>query len=365
MPSPEQAQALLKTQPELVEQLRERLSRSGLTPDQVRSRLRAAGYPENMLDDYVQGADTTVAAQFGPRTLDAVRALGVLTSDEADSLRLVDSVGATSDSLRAVLDSIQMLRADSARADSLADSVAVLRGAGLKLFGVETFRRATTRFQPAQSGPGGPELSARPGRPARPHPHRRRRALAHPRSHPRRLRRHPAGRPGLRRQPHAGAARGSALRPARPGVLRRAARPERHHPVPAVDRAAPDHPGLRRGRRGPARRVPDVERRHGADRALRRGRPDHQRELPVRPDPARPSAGGQPRPLRLPAPRQQPHRHPAPERRRGLRPGPRGPGDGHRQGPAPGDLRGAPHRDAAGCDRVRRRIRIPAQRRPG
>ncbi len=153
MPSPEQAQSLLKAQPELVEQLRDRLSRSGLTPDQVRSRLRAAGYPENMLDDYVQGADTTVAAQFGPRTLDAVRALGVLSSDEADSLRLVDSVGATSDSLRAVLDSIKMLRADSARADSLADSVAVLRGAALKIFGVETFRRATTRFQPAQAGP--------------------------------------------------------------------------------------------------------------------------------------------------------------------------------------------------------------------
>src|SRR5215217_458479 len=60
LPSPEQAQSLLKAQPELVEQLRDRLTRSGLTPDQVRSRLRAAGYPENMLDDYVQGADTTV-----------------------------------------------------------------------------------------------------------------------------------------------------------------------------------------------------------------------------------------------------------------------------------------------------------------
>src|SRR5258708_6731916 len=96
LPSPEQAQSLLKGQPELVQQLRDRLSRSGLTPDQIRSRLRAAGYPENMLDDYVQGADTTTAAQFGPRTLDAVRALGILSSDEADSLRLVDSVRATS-----------------------------------------------------------------------------------------------------------------------------------------------------------------------------------------------------------------------------------------------------------------------------
>src|SRR5215207_7454766 len=153
LPTPDQAQEMLRTQPQLVQQLRQRLSQSGLTPDQIRARLRASGYPEDMLNDYVQGADTTAPAQLGPRTLDAVRALGVLSSEEADSLRLVDSVGATSDSLRAVLDSIKMLRADSARADSLADSVAVLRGSGLKIFGVETFRRATTRFQPAQAGP--------------------------------------------------------------------------------------------------------------------------------------------------------------------------------------------------------------------
>ncbi|HUR95874.1 MAG TPA: SLBB domain-containing protein [Gemmatimonadales bacterium] len=152
LPSPDQAQEMLRNQPELVQQLRQRMQQSGLTPDQVRSRLRASGYPENMLDDYVQGADTTQPAQLGPRTLDAVRALGVLSAEEADSLALVDSVGATSDSLRAVLDSVRLLRADSLRADSLADSVAVLRG-GLKRFGSETFRRATTRFQAAQAGP--------------------------------------------------------------------------------------------------------------------------------------------------------------------------------------------------------------------
>src|SRR5882724_5694840 len=77
LPSPEQAQELLRTQPQLVEQLRQRLSQSGLTPDQVRSRLRAAGYPETMLDQYLQGADTTQPVQLGPRTLNAVRALGV------------------------------------------------------------------------------------------------------------------------------------------------------------------------------------------------------------------------------------------------------------------------------------------------
>lgn len=152
LPTPDQAKELLQN-PQIVEQLRQRLEQSGLTPDQVRSRLRAAGYPENMLDDYLQGADTTREAQLGPRTLDAVRALGVLSQSEADSLGLVDSLGAMTDSMRAVLDSVRRLRADSARADSLADSLAVLRGSGLKIFGIETFRRATTRFQPSLAGP--------------------------------------------------------------------------------------------------------------------------------------------------------------------------------------------------------------------
>ncbi len=153
LPTPEQAQELLRTQPQLVQELRKRLSESGLTPDQVRSRLRAAGYDENMLDDYIQGADTTQPAQFGPRTVEAVRSLGVLSDEAADSLRFEDSTRVVSDSLKAVLDSLKLLRADSLRADSLADSLALLRGEGLKRFGIETFRRNTTRFQPAQTGP--------------------------------------------------------------------------------------------------------------------------------------------------------------------------------------------------------------------
>lgn len=153
LPTPDQAAQALQNQPELVRQLRQRLQLSGLTPDQVRARLRAAGYPETLLDEYLAGADTTRMTRPGPRTLQAVRALGILSDTEADSLELQDSLLVVSDSLQEVLDSIRMARADSARADSLADSVAVLRGQGLKLFGLETFRRATTRFQPVQTGP--------------------------------------------------------------------------------------------------------------------------------------------------------------------------------------------------------------------
>ncbi|MFL5492999.1 MAG: SLBB domain-containing protein, partial [Gemmatimonadales bacterium] len=153
LPNPQQAQDILRNQPALVEQLRQRIGQSGLTPEQVRSRLRTAGYPEGMLDDYLKGADTTKAAMFGPRTLDAVRALGVVSAEEADSLARGDSLLAVSDSLRELLDSMRLARSDSIRTDSLADSLKALTRNGLKVFGLETFRRTTTRYQPTMSGP--------------------------------------------------------------------------------------------------------------------------------------------------------------------------------------------------------------------
>lgn len=153
LPTPDEARDMLQDQPGLVEQLRQKLSQSGLSEDQVRSRLRAAGYPENLLDQYLPGADTTAEVRPGPRTLDAVRALGILSTAEADSLQVSDSLFQLSDSLRQVLDSLKLVHLDSLRADSLADSLEAIRPGGLKIFGLETFRKFTTQFQPAQTGP--------------------------------------------------------------------------------------------------------------------------------------------------------------------------------------------------------------------
>jgi polysaccharide biosynthesis/export protein len=153
LPTAEQARRALQNQPQLVTQLRQRLLESGLTPDQVRARLRAAGYPENMLDQYLTGADTTRAVRPGQRDLEAVSALGLLSVAELDSLEVKDSTMEVSDSMQLVLDSLRLRRADSARADSLADSIRVLHTGGLKQFGLETFRRTSTRFQATQSGP--------------------------------------------------------------------------------------------------------------------------------------------------------------------------------------------------------------------
>src|SRR5687767_7297482 len=60
LPSPDQARQMLQNQPDMVRQLREKLAQSGLSEDQIRARLRAAGYPESFLNDYLAGADTTL-----------------------------------------------------------------------------------------------------------------------------------------------------------------------------------------------------------------------------------------------------------------------------------------------------------------
>ena len=164
LPSPDQAKQMLQNQPGLVDQLRQRISQSGLTPDQVRSRLRALGYPENLLDQYLQGADTTAAARPGAGTLDAVRALGILSPQEADSLGLSDSLFAQSDSVRHLLDSLRMVHLDSLRADSLADSLERIRPTGLRHLRTHDLPQAQQPVRSARQRPGGRELSARPGR---------------------------------------------------------------------------------------------------------------------------------------------------------------------------------------------------------
>jgi hypothetical protein len=87
-PTPEQAQILLQTRPDLVTQLRQRFATSGLTREQVHERLRAEGYPENLLDAYLPG----MTGEAPPPTDDvfaAVRALGV--ADSADVAALQDA----------------------------------------------------------------------------------------------------------------------------------------------------------------------------------------------------------------------------------------------------------------------------------
>jgi protein involved in polysaccharide export with SLBB domain len=134
LPSPAVAEQLLRTRPDLVQQLRERIGASGLTKEQIRSRLRAAGYPETLLDPYLVGADSTTKVTPGSDIIEAVRVLGLVGGEEVDSLLVL------TDSARKV--------ADSLRADSLSDTSSVL-----KVFGLSVFRRSSSLFNPALAGP--------------------------------------------------------------------------------------------------------------------------------------------------------------------------------------------------------------------
>jgi protein involved in polysaccharide export with SLBB domain len=154
----------------LGDQIRQRVAQSGLTPDQIRARLRAAGYGESLIDSYLTAP---AGGQAAPApTLEIIRA--------ASAIGFLDVTGA-SDSTMADRDSLVLTRGDSLLADSLGfiigvdsipgkrDSLGVLRldsaaairaGARLRrseVFGLDVFRRASTRFSPVTSGPVDPD----------------------------------------------------------------------------------------------------------------------------------------------------------------------------------------------------------------
>ncbi|HYD55100.1 MAG TPA: SLBB domain-containing protein [Gemmatimonadaceae bacterium] len=164
-PSPAQAEALLQARPDLVAQLRSRIQTSGLTPAQVRARLRAEGYPESLLDAYIEGtgalADSSLAA--GEDIFAAVRALGIVDSVGLDSLRALGQgrrrplrEGEVQDELDA--DSTDEDRyGRGGRDERLARRTLELRrqklDSGYTVFGMDVFDRATTQFDANLSGP--------------------------------------------------------------------------------------------------------------------------------------------------------------------------------------------------------------------
>lgn len=87
-PSASDARAMMAARPELIAQLRERILSSGLSPQQVRARLQAEGYPPNLLDAYLSDRPAGESAQEpDDATFSAVRALGIMDEGAIDSLR--------------------------------------------------------------------------------------------------------------------------------------------------------------------------------------------------------------------------------------------------------------------------------------
>jgi protein involved in polysaccharide export with SLBB domain len=208
-PTPEQAQELLRSRPDLISQLQQRLQSSGLTPDQVRARLRAEGYPESLLDAYLPGGGGRGSATdtlSSGTVLNAMEILGVadsldvsiLRGEGADSARGRDARGRTArplpvptgardfvvdtvtrlpgarlpdttgvvefiplpgDSTRFIRRVLRRDQRDSATgpADTsrfARDSARLARDSGLAVFGLDLFRNAsTTLFDPNLAGP--------------------------------------------------------------------------------------------------------------------------------------------------------------------------------------------------------------------
>jgi protein involved in polysaccharide export with SLBB domain len=124
-------QALLQS-PDVI---RQRIRESGLSAEQIRSRLRASGYPENLLDAYLGTGAPQAGIQPGIAELSAIQALGF---------------GPVGPSQQLPLDT-GMIRW---RGDTLVSKSNV--------FGVDVFRRSTTQFLPLLAGPIPPDYHLGP-----------------------------------------------------------------------------------------------------------------------------------------------------------------------------------------------------------
>jgi polysaccharide export outer membrane protein len=165
-PTPEQARVLLQTRPDLVAQLRQRFVTSGMTREQIHARLRAEGYPEDLLDPYL-GDASGAAPPPSDSVFSAVLALGIADSSDVADLQALgaDSTGALasprqgagrgSDSLRTRRDSLRS-RADSLKLRAQHDS-------GFAIFGLDIFRASTSQFQPNVAGPVDANYHVGPG----------------------------------------------------------------------------------------------------------------------------------------------------------------------------------------------------------
>lgn len=145
---------------------------SGLSPDQLRDRLRAQGYSPSLLDQYLpgaRGADSTSLPSDD--ALSAVAALGLADSASVDSLRAMmqperDRVeknnAAFVDSLLAAVEedetraAVRAVLASREAREAIADS-------GFTMFGRSLFERTTSEFDPNNSVSVGPDYALGPG----------------------------------------------------------------------------------------------------------------------------------------------------------------------------------------------------------
>ena len=178
-PSASQAQQMLQNNPALLQQLRQRILTSGLTPDQVRARLKAEGYPENLLDAYLgSGTPTPDNAASPEEVFSAIAKLGIADTAEVDLLRCgvgADSLAVPDTLPNGTIDTTQyakLLAAQKAalQARCIAKEDSLTRGlknaradSGFVIFGLDFFRNRSSTFNPNLTGPVDASYRINPG----------------------------------------------------------------------------------------------------------------------------------------------------------------------------------------------------------
>lgn len=152
-PTPDQARALMQARPDLLQQLRQRLASSGMSAEQIRARLRAEGYPADLLDAYMPGSTGTAAAP-STELYSAVLELGIADSSDVAAYRAMQGDNSffmspfQQDSLNLLRDA----RRKRLQREDVADSIA-RADSGYNIFGLDMFRASQARFEPNLNGP--------------------------------------------------------------------------------------------------------------------------------------------------------------------------------------------------------------------
>jgi protein involved in polysaccharide export with SLBB domain len=138
---------------------------SGMSPDQIRIKLKAQGYSDEVINQILGGPGVDTTAALNEDVFAALAVIGVMDSSSVDSLRIpvAQRRRARLAADDALLDSLSVaMQNDTVRlaVERLLSSTAARRvgaDSGFQLFGREVFKRSTTQFDPSVNGPLPPD----------------------------------------------------------------------------------------------------------------------------------------------------------------------------------------------------------------
>ncbi|HJP61409.1 MAG TPA: SLBB domain-containing protein [Gemmatimonadaceae bacterium] len=160
-PTQQQIQQALQN-PSMVSMLKSRIASSGMTAEQIRTRLKSAGYSESLLDQYLPGATDSLTAPTDD-VLRAVRFMGLVDAAEQDSLSkarlgsgLLSPLVATSGAVTASVCPAGTVLQPTNPQGAVSIAPTCIPASALtpsRIYGLDIFRRSTSQFEPDLAGP--------------------------------------------------------------------------------------------------------------------------------------------------------------------------------------------------------------------